>query len=80
MASDSEGEVFCDTLEQMEPEQVTSPGAGRPQGGLGSLHTVAETSPAGSPAPNRQLSASCCHLSTAFLAALQHPKCLPGPR
>uniref|UniRef100_A0A8B9EA63 ACB domain-containing protein n=1 Tax=Anser cygnoides TaxID=8845 RepID=A0A8B9EA63_ANSCY len=25
VASDSEGEVFCDTLEQMEPEQVTSP-------------------------------------------------------
>lgn len=33
--SDSEGEVFCDTMEQMEPEQVTAPRAGRPGGALG---------------------------------------------
>lgn len=45
MTSDSEGDVYCDTLEQMEPEQVTEGWEA-----LESCRTTAEALPAASPA------------------------------
>lgn len=45
VTSDSEGDVYCDTLEQMEPEQVTEGWEA-----LESCRTTAEAFPAASPA------------------------------
>ena len=45
VTSDSEGDVYCDTLEQMEPEQVMEGWEA-----LGSSRSTAEALPAASPA------------------------------
>lgn len=75
MTSDSEGDLFCDTLEQMDPEQVT--------GRLGSA--AAEALPAAGPALpalDRQRSPA-PHHGTATLGAFGitrlHPSVLCGP-